>query len=101
MGTLVYSDSMQWKVEDQTLAELRFVMFEKLRRQESFAITLQQALVDADAVRSFSAWVTPETPLVFVFDGAVPKESDRERVETLMRMTYTRAGVVLEVDPHD
>lgn len=101
MGTLVYSDSMQWRVDDQTLAELRFVMFEKLRRQESFAITLQQARAGAEAVRSFSAWVTPETPLVFVFDGAVTKEIDRERVETLMRMTYTRAGVVIEAAPDD
>jgi len=62
MGYLVY-DNREFLVDDRTLAHLRVVIIDKLRRNESFGMSLP------DGTWFVTIWVSPRSRLQFVFDG--------------------------------
>ena len=63
MGTIIYDVNPLAEIEDRTLAHLQVVMINKLRRQESFSLTIE------NKDRLISVWITPTTPLAFVYGG--------------------------------
>lgn len=81
MGTLVYGhrSAARVDVEDVLLAHLKTIALTKLRRKESFALT-----VHGGPGRT-TLWVHPSTPLQFHFDTDDPVKMDRELLEDLMR----------------
>lgn len=85
MGTLVYGHRSPARVDvdDQLLAHLKTVALTKLRRKESFALTVQ-----ADTGRT-TLWVHPSTPLHFHFDSDEPVDMDRELLADLMQHANT------------
>src|SRR4029078_13353884 len=63
MGRFVYDRDATVEMDDRTLAHLQVVIINKLRRQESFALTLR------DDQRTLSVWVCPQTAVQFVYSG--------------------------------
>lgn len=95
MGTLIYNDAMRLELKDAVLYELRFVVFDKLRRQESFPLTLVHG-ANSEITEVTSIWIAPEIPIGFLFDDEPSCALDRERVEEMMKASYTRRGVTVK-----
>lgn len=95
MGTLIYNDAMRLELKDTVLYELRFVVFDKLRRQESFPLTLVHG-ADSEVKEVTSIWIAPEIPISFLFDEEPSGALDRERIEEMMWASYTRRGVTVK-----
>jgi hypothetical protein len=77
MGSLVYDQTVLAEIDDRTLAHVEDVVVNKLRRQEAFALSLN----DADAV--ISVWISPQTPLQFVSVGNRHPVLNRQWLEDL------------------
>ena len=63
MGALVYDDDRAAEFDDRTLAHLQVIIVNKLRRLESFPFTW------SDDRRAMTVWISPATPIAFVFHG--------------------------------
>lgn len=63
MGLLIYDRCDPIEMEDRTLAHLQVVIVDKLRRGEHFAMTLQNGR------RTLTCWLSPRTPIEFVYHG--------------------------------
>lgn len=92
MGTFIYGNSLELEIEDRTLEHLRFVIFQKLRGQESFSLTWQPPGTP-ERPKSVSMWIGPGIPLRFELDDNAAVEISREWVESLMRMSYSARGL--------
>jgi len=93
MGSLVYDDDRVAEFDDRTLAHLQAVIVNKLRRQESFPFTW------ADERRTVTVWVSPNTPLEFVFDDRRRPQLNRAWIEELALMATTSTGLVIVPEP--
>lgn len=71
MGSLTYDRASRIDIDDRTLAHLQAVVFDKLRRGESFALDLQ------DATRAVTIWVSPRTPIAFTYGAGHRPELNR------------------------
>ena len=81
MGRFIYdSAANSVDIEDRTLAHLRIVVMNKLRRSESFMFDVDVA--DGSGRRSF--WMSPSVPIQFHFFGSRQPRINREWVEELM-----------------
>jgi hypothetical protein len=91
MGQFVYDDGRPIDVDDRTLAHLQVVIIDKLRRGESFSLSL------SDGKRLAMMWLSPFTPLQFVYQGSRSARLNRAWIEELA----THAGVsgVLNLSP--
>jgi hypothetical protein len=97
MGVLYYgSDPAGKEVEDLTLAHLKVVIVNKLRRNESFTIAWRHP-ADGPAGRS-TIWMHPAIPLRFVFDDPRPPHLDRRRLEELANAASMSGGIVIDAD---
>ena len=93
MGRFVYDRDATVEMDDRTLAHLQVVMINKLRRQESFALTLR------DDQRTLSVWVCPQTAVQFVYSGNRLPALNREWIEELAVSANSVGGLRLIPEP--
>lgn len=96
MGRFIYDASANSvDIEDRTLAHLRIVVMNKLRRGESFMFDVEMG--DGSGRRSF--WINPCVPLQFHFYGSRRPAINRAWVETLMVAASGPSGLVIVPEP--
>ncbi|MGC5170134.1 ATP-dependent DNA ligase [Microbacterium sp. DT81.1] len=96
MARFIYdSSTTAIDIEERTLAHLRIVIMNKLRRSESFMFDVEVA--DGSGHRSF--WMSPSVPLQFHFFGSRPPRIDREWVEELMLVASGPNGLSIVPEP--
>ncbi|KRA24023.1 ATP-dependent DNA ligase [Microbacterium sp. Root61] len=96
MGRFIY-DTMgnAVDIDDRTLAHLRVVVMNKLRRSESFMFDVE--IGDGSGRRSF--WMHPSVPLQFHFFGSRAPALNREWIEELMISASSPSGLVITPEP--
>jgi hypothetical protein len=100
MGTFYYGGAhgdppTGFDVDDALLAHLQQVILAKLRRHESFLVTLP-ALEHGREVRE-ALWMNPAVPMRFVLDEVERLPLDLELLEVMMMEANTVSGIVLRV----
>lgn len=97
MGKFIYGTGVanSFEVDDRTLAHLRVVIMNKLRRSESFMFNLTMG--DASGHRSF--WVSPAVPIQFHFYGGRAPRLNRAWVEALMATANGPNGLDVMPEP--
>ncbi len=93
MGTLIYDSSSRFEIDDRALAHLQVVVVDKLRRRESFEWRLR------DETHEASIWVTPATPLEFVYSGNRSAGLNRAWLEILSLAASSTGGLSLIDEP--
>jgi hypothetical protein len=93
MGRFVYDRDATVEMDDRTLAHLQVVVINKLRRQESFALTLR------DEQRTLSVWLCPQTAIQFVYSGNRRPALNREWIEELAVSANSMGGLRLLPEP--
>jgi hypothetical protein len=93
MGTLVYDGGDAAELDDRTLAHLQVIIVNKLRRQESFPFTW------SDEGRSMTIWLSPNTPLAFVYHGSRRSPLNRAWLEDLAVVAGSTAGLAVTPEP--
>lgn len=94
MGRLLYgSDGQSFDIEDRSLAHLRVVFMNKLRRAEPFLFH------HAEHPGTRSIWVHPAVPMVFHFYGGRSPSLNRDWIEALMREANGPHGLLLVPEP--
>lgn len=97
MGRFIYDVAANAvDVEDRTLAHLRIVIMNKLRRSESFMFTLD---LDSEGISRRSFWMHPAVPLQFAFHGSRDPRINRMWVEALMNSASSPNGLFLVPEP--
>lgn len=98
MGRFIY-DTMANSVDidDRTLAHLRIVVMNKLRRSEAFMFDVEVG--DGSGRRSF--WIHPGVPLQFHFFGSRNPRINRAWIEELMQAASGPNGLTLVPEPPD
>jgi hypothetical protein len=82
-------------IDDRTLAHLRIVIMNKLRRSESFMFDVEMG--DGSGRRSF--WMHPSVPLQFHFFGGRNPQINRTWVEELMLSASGPNGLTVTPEP--
>jgi hypothetical protein len=96
MGTLKY-DGVTVHFEDRLLAHIQLVVAQKLRRQEAFLMTWQEA-DDLEGGRT-GIWLHPAVLLTFHFGSNENPRIDRAWLEKLMASANSPMGLfVSDVD---
>jgi hypothetical protein len=98
MGRFVY-DRMATSVDldDRTLAHLRIVVMNRLRRSEAFMFQVEMG--DGSGRRSF--WMHPGVPLQFYFfSGRLPR-INRAWIEQLMVAASSPNGLTIVPEPEE
>jgi hypothetical protein len=81
VGRLVYNNAdNSFEIDDRTLAHLRIVFMNKLRRSEPFMFHVPPS--DASGERDL--WVHPAVPLVFHFYGGRQPAINKHWIDQLM-----------------
>ena len=98
MGRFIY-DTMANSVDidDRTLAHLRIVVMNKLRRSESFMFDVEVG--DGSGRRSY--WMHPSVPIQFHFFGSRSPRINRVWVEELMLVASGPNGLMITREPSD
>lgn len=84
-------------IDDRTLAHLRVVIMNKLRRSESFMFDVE--IGDGSGRRSF--WMHAAIPLQFHFFGSRHPHINRAWVEELMLSASSPSGLTIVPEPPD
>ena len=88
MGKLHYGDSAtSFDLPDRTLAHVEFVVLAKLRRNEAFAL-----LVEEPSGARQRIWIHPALTLRFEFESAVT-DINREWLEELIDTANSASGM--------
>ncbi|WP_243075540.1 ATP-dependent DNA ligase [Microbacterium sp. SS28] len=95
MGRFIYSGGDSVDIEDRTLAHLRIVVMNKLRRSEAFMFDVE--IGDGSGRRSF--WINPSVALQFHFFGSRQPRINRAWVEDLMQVASGPSGLTLVPEP--
>lgn len=98
MGRFIYGaggDSVE--VDDRTLAHLRIIVMNKLRRGEPFMYDTK--LGDGIGRRSF--WLHPSVPLQFHFSGGRAPRINRAWLDELMKAASGPNGLTVMPEPPD
>jgi len=82
-------------IDDRTLAHLRIVIMNKLRRSESFMFDVEMG--DGSGRRSF--WMHASVPLQFHFFGGRAPQINRTWVEELMLTASGPNGLTVTPEP--
>jgi hypothetical protein len=94
MGRLTYSGiENSFEIEERTLAHLRLVIMNKLRRDESFMMHLPHG----DGVRSL--WVDASLPLMLTFHGSRSATINPAWIDELMASASSAYGLQLVREP--
>ena len=98
MGRFIY-DTMANSVDidDRTLAHLRIVVMNKLRRSEAFMFDVE--IGDGSGRRSF--WIHPSVPLQFHFFGSRSPRINRLWIEELMQSASGPSGLQIVPEPEE
>ncbi len=96
MGRFIY-DTMANSVDidDRTLAHLRIVVMNKLRRAEPFMFDVE--IGDGSGRRSF--WLHPSVPIQFHFFGSRNPRINRAWIEDLMQVASGPNGLSITPEP--
>ena len=105
MAYLFYgTENLPVELPDRVLAHAKVVIATKLRRSESFLLTLGHPRDGGTT----SLWIQPSIPLRFVFDSAEPESLDGEYLQELAHAANSSRGLVLScteeihgVDTHE
>ena len=98
MGTFIYNTmSNAVEIDDRTLAHLRIVVMNKLRRSEPFMFDVE--MHDGSGRRSF--WLHPSVPMQFRFYRNHPPHINRLWIEQLMLAASGPNGLSLLPEPPD
>lgn len=82
MGAIVYgTGENRFHLEDRMLAHVKTITLMKLRRNESFSVTLRDTSTERGRV---TLWLHPSIPLQFSFESDETFEMDRPLLEDLM-----------------
>lgn len=94
MGLLHYgSPPVSFPFDDRTLAHLEMVVLAKLRRNESFALSL-----DDGSGRS-TVWVNASSTLRFQFDDGAKPDINRAWLDLLIEGANTAPGLRVVPEP--
>lgn len=93
MGRLYYAHADAITMPDDTLAYVRTIAMTKLRRNESFSLSL----LGGDTIGSSTVWLHGSIPLRFEFDSHSMPALDRRRLEELAYAASSSAGLVLDL----
>jgi len=98
MGRFIY-DTMANSVDidDRTLAHLRIVVMNKLRRTEAFMFDVEVG--DGSGRRSF--WMHPSVPIQFHFFGSRNPRINRAWIEELAQSANSSGGIALVAEHID
>ncbi|PSL36810.1 hypothetical protein CLV49_0408 [Labedella gwakjiensis] len=91
MGTLTYGQR-DITVDDRTLVHVSVVITQKLRRRESFLLTLPSTNRE---IRSESLWISAMSDLVFSYAGNRVPALDHEWLESMMTESFSVHGLDL------
>jgi hypothetical protein len=96
MGRFIYDTiGNAIDIEDRTLAHLRIVMMNKLRRGESFMFDVEVG--DGTGRRSF--WMHASVPMQFHFYGSRPPRINRAWVDEMMIAASGPHGLTIVPEP--
>ncbi len=96
MGRFIYDTmSNAIEIDDRTLAHLRIVIMNKMRRSESFMFEFEPG--DGSGRRSF--WIHPSVPMQFHFFGSRQPHLNRAWIEQLMLSASSPNGLVITPEP--
>ena len=96
MGRFIYDTTgNSVDIEDRTLAHLRIVVMNKLRRAEPFMFDVEMG--DGSGRRSF--WMSPSVPIQFHFFGSRQPRINRTWVEELMLAASGPSGLTILPEP--
>lgn len=98
MGRFIYgstADSVE--IDDRTLAHLRIVVMNKLRRGEPFMFDTR--LGEGIGRRSF--WLSPSIPIQFHFSGGRSPRINRAWLDELMKAASGPNGLTVMPEPPD
>lgn len=96
MGRFIYDTlGNSVEIDDRTLAHLRIVIMNKLRRSEPFMFDID--LPRGGERRSY--WIHPSVPLQFHFSGSRHPRINRHWVEELMQVASGPAGLSIVPEP--
>lgn len=96
MGRFIYDTTGNAvDIDDRTLAHLRVVVMNKLRRSESFMFDVE--IGDGSGRRSF--WMHPSVPLQFHFFGSRHPHINRAWIEELMVSASSPNGLSITPEP--
>jgi len=94
MGSLHYgSPPATFALDDRTLAHVELVVLAKLRRNESFALTLDEAKGGRSTI-----WINASSTLRFEF-AEQTADINREWLEELIDAANTTAGMKIVPEP--
>lgn len=96
MGRFIYdTNANSVDIDDRTLAHLRIVMMNKLRRSEAFMFDVE--IGDGSGRRSF--WIHPSVPIQFHFFGSRQPRINRTWIEVLMLAASGPNGLTILPEP--
>jgi hypothetical protein len=99
MGRFIYDTlNNSIDIEDRTLAHLRIVIMNKLRRSESFMFTID---LDSEGISRRSFWMHPSVPLQFAFHGSREPRLNRLWIESLMVSASSPNGLFVVSEPRE
>ncbi|MDR6906890.1 hypothetical protein J2X63_002576 [Agromyces sp. 3263] len=93
MGSLLYDADHAAEFDDRTLAHLQVIIVNKLRRRESFPFTW------SDERRSMTIWLSPHTPVAFVYHGNRRPRLNRAWLEDLALIANSAGGLIVVPEP--
>ncbi|MFE7843576.1 ATP-dependent DNA ligase [Microbacterium sp. NPDC057407] len=92
MGRFIYdASSNSVDIEDRTLAHIRLVIMNKLRRGEPFMFDVDMG--DGSGRRSY--WIHPAIPLQFHFFGGRQPQINRRWLEAMMQAASGPRGLTI------
>jgi len=94
VGRILYGgQGIEIELDDRTMAHLQAVIASKLRRGEGFFLNWKSD-VPVRGGRS-AAWIAPDIPLLFQYDGGTDIELDRRWLETMTMGANSNGGLQL------
>lgn len=95
MGRLIYG-AQEIDVPDRALAHLQVVMVDRLRRGETFSLSLDHGVEGRRVL-----WFGSSTEFAFVYSGNRKPRLNRTWLELLSQSAYTTSGLRLMPEPED
>jgi len=96
MGFLVYgAHAVEIAVDDRSLAHLQVVITAKLRRSETFILTLE----GGEGLGRRVLWIAPAIPLMFRYSGSRPPALNKHWLEDMISHANTMAGLFVSPEP--
>lgn len=93
MGQFVYDNSRAIDIDDRALAHLQVVIIDKLRRGECFSLSL------SDGNRLAMMWLSPFTPVQFIYQGNRRVRLNRAWIEDLATHAGFTGTLALSPEP--